>query len=98
VTRDVLVNGAVVIARGTPVAGIVLVARRASTGFIWHNAKLAFTFVRTTGVDGQPVRLRAPNGGGDGRVNIDRDDLHHRLQWATEGDTFQAVVAGNYEF
>jgi hypothetical protein len=98
VTRDVVVDGAVVIARGTPVVGTVLAARRASTGFIWHEARLAFTFIRTTGVDGRPIQLRAVTGGGNGRVTIDRDDREHRLQWATEGDTFEASVSGNYEF
>jgi hypothetical protein len=94
VTRDVVVDGAVVIARKTPAVGTVVAARRASWGFIWHHGALSFAFVETTAVDGQSIGLRASNG--YGQVNIDRGDYHHDLQWATEGDTFDAAVAGNY--
>jgi hypothetical protein len=94
VTRDVVVNGAVVIARGTPAVGSVVAARRAIWGFIDHHPVLSLAFVKTTAVDGQLVRLRAANA--YGQVNIDRSDHHHYLQWATEGDTFEALVAGEY--
>jgi len=57
---------------------------------------LSFAFVETTAVDGQPVRLRAPNA--YGQVNIDREGYHHDFQWATEGDTFEAAVVGDYVF
>jgi len=96
VTRDVVVDGAVVIKRKTPAVGTVVAARRASWGFIWRHAVLSFAFVETTSVDGQSIRLRASNG--YGQVNIDRNDYHHNLQWATEGDTFEASVAGDYAF
>jgi hypothetical protein len=96
VTRDVVVDGAVVIARKTPVLGKVVAARRASWGFIDHRGMLAFAFVQTTAVDGQSIGLRATNG--YGLVSIDRGDYHHDLQWATEGDTFDASVAGTYIF
>jgi len=96
VTSDVVAGGVVVIARRTPAEGAIVAARRASWGFIWHRAKLAFTFVQTTGVDGQLIRLRA--GSVDNRVNINRGDYHHGLQWATEGDPLAAYVVGNYDF
>jgi hypothetical protein len=96
VTKDVIVDGAVVIARKTPAVGAIVAARRASFGFISHHAVLSFAFIQTTAVDGQSIRLRASNVSGE--VNIDRSDYHHNLQWATEGDTFQAAVAGNYGF
>jgi hypothetical protein len=96
VTKDVVVNGAVLIARKTPAVGSVVVARRASWGFTWHRAALALAFTQTTAVDGQAIRLRATNA--YGQVNIDRSDYHHDLQWATEGDVFQASVAGDYVF
>jgi len=94
VTRDVVVDGEVIIPRGTPADGAVVTARRASWGFIWHKAALAFAFTQTTAVDGQTVTLRAPNAGGV--VNIDRSDYHHNLQWATEGDPLEASIVGNY--
>jgi hypothetical protein len=94
VTRDVVVDGAVVIARKTPAVATIVAARRATWGFIWHRAVLSFAFIETTAVDGQSIHLRASNASGE--VNIDRSDYHHDLQWATEGDTFQAAVAGNY--
>jgi len=94
VTRDVVVDGVVLIARGTPADGAVVAARRASWGFIPHKAALAFAFTQTTTVDGQTVMLRAPNAGGV--VSIDRSDYHHNLQWATEGDPLEASIVGNY--
>jgi len=97
VTRDVIANGAVVIARGTPGLGMVVVARRANWGFgRWYSGRLSLAFMQTTAVDGQTIRLRATNP--YGQVNIDRGDYHHAFQWATEGDTFEAFVAGTYEF
>jgi hypothetical protein len=96
VTRDVIAGGDVVIARRTPAEGAIVAARRASWGFIWHRARLAFTYIQTTGVDGQPIRLRAQSV--DNRVNINRSDYHHGLQWATEGDPLEAYVVGNYDF
>lgn len=96
VTRDVIVDGVVLIARKTRALGTIVVARRASWGFMWHHAVLSLAFIETTAVDGQSIRLRAAND--YGQVNIDRAGYHHDLQWATEGDTFEAWVAGNYEF
>jgi hypothetical protein len=96
VASDLVIDGAVVIARKTPAAGTVVAARRASWGFIDHHGVLAFAFLQTTGVDGQPIRLRATSG--YGLVNIDRGDYHHNMQWATEGDVFEAAVAGDYVF
>lgn len=96
VTRDVIIDGNVVIPRKTRAVGTVVAARRARWGFIWRRPVLSFAFVETTAVDGQPVRLRAPNA--YGQVNIDREGYHHDLQWATEGDTFEAAVVGDYAF
>jgi hypothetical protein len=94
VTRDVIADGVVVIPRGTPAGGAVVAARRSSWGFIRHRAVLAFGFTQTTALDGQLIRLRASTI--NGQVSIDRSDYHHGLQWATEGDTFEAFVVGNY--
>ena len=95
VTSDVVSDGVVVIARRTPAEGAIVAARRASWGFIWHRAKLAFTYIQTTGVDGQLIRLRALSL--DNRVNINRGNYSHGLQWATEGDPLEAYVVGNYD-
>lgn len=98
VTKDVVVDGVVVVARGTPATGWVLKARRNSFGFIWHDAKLTFMFSYTTATNGQAIRLRASNADPmGGRVVIDRDRRHHGLQWAAEGDIFEAYVDGNYD-
>lgn len=94
VTRDVVVNGGVLVERGAPAEGGIVAARRASWGFIWHKAALAFAFTQTTAVDGQPIMLRAMNPGGV--VKVDRSDYHHNLQWATEGDPLEASIVGNY--
>ena len=94
VIRDVVADGVVVIPRGTPAEGAVVRAQRSSWGFTRHRAVLAFGFTQTTGLDGQLIRLRASNT--NGQVNIDRSDYHHGLQWASEGDTFEAFVIGNY--
>jgi len=97
VTRDVIANGAVVIARKTPALGTVVIARRANWGFWgWYSGRLSLAFTQTTAVDGQTIRLRTTND--YGQVNIDRGDYHHAFQWATEGDTFEAFVAGTYAF
>jgi len=97
VTRDVIADGAVVIARKTPALGTIVIARRANWGFgRWYSGRLSLAFMQTTAVDGQTIRLRATNG--YGQVNIDRGDYHHAFQWATEGDTFEAIVAGSYAF
>ena len=94
VTRDVIVDGAVVIARKTPAVGLIVLGRRASWGFINRRPLLSFAFVQTTAVDGQSIRLRATNI--FGQVNINRGDYGHDLQWATEGDVFEAAVGGDY--
>jgi hypothetical protein len=96
VASDVVVNGAVVIARKTPALGAVVTARRTGHNSSRRHPILAVSFIQTTGVDGQAIRLRAPND--YGQVTIDRSDYHHELQWATEGDVFHASVAGDYVF
>ena len=96
VTSDVIADGLVVITRRTPAEGAIVAARRASWGFIWHRARLAFTYIQTRGVDGQLIQLRALSI--DNRVNINRGDYGHGLQWATEGDPLEAYVVGNYDF
>jgi hypothetical protein len=100
VTRDVIVGGEVVIARGAQVSGMIVKARRADWEFLDDDkAQLAFTFHHTTTTNGQVIRLRAsPTRRPNDRVVVNRSRYdHHDLQWATEGDTFYAYVDGNYE-
>jgi len=96
VDSDVVIDGAVVIARKTEAVGTVVAARNTSRTGLRQHAKLSFAFIQTTAVDRQSIRLRTPNG--YGQVNLDRGGYHHDLQWATEGDVFDALVAGDYVF
>jgi hypothetical protein len=97
VTRDVVFDGVLLIARGTPVIGVVVKARPAHVGFLEHLARLAFTFTQTTAGDGQVIRLRATVvRSTNDRVVLERSP-HHDLQWAGEGNTFNAYVDGDYE-
>lgn len=99
VTKDVIVDGKVMIERGTPVIGEIVDARRARWDFTHKHARLAFKFVRTTGRSGEPILLRAsPARGKDDRVNVSQHDRHHELLWATEAATFNAYVDGNYNW
>jgi len=60
VDEDVLVDGHVLIRRGTPAKGSVINAE--PSGRIGKSGKLAVAVESTTTVDGQPVRLRAAKG------------------------------------
>jgi len=98
VTEDVRIGGAVVITRGTPVAGLVTRARRAHWGFTNDKPRLEFRFSLTSARDGQVVALRAtPERSRKDRVVVDRLELHHQIRWATGVDTFNAYVDGSYE-
>src|SRR5262249_40182573 len=98
VTRDVLAAGEVLIRKGTAVAGTVVKARRASWGWVEHDARLAFRFSHTVTTTGELIRLRASlDPRAKDRVVVDRNRRHHDLQWAGEADTFDAYVDGNYE-
>jgi hypothetical protein len=100
VTRDVIVDGEIVIARGALVAGAIVEARRADWGFFEDDRpRLVFRFFHTTASNGQVIRLRAsPARRPHDRVVVDRLKREHELQWATEADTFDAYVDGNYQW
>jgi len=103
VDRDVVVNGQIVLLRGTVAAGTVVDASPGSQGGSWisgvHPGRLAFTFDSTTAVDGQPIRLRATStataAGGTSRVVMQRTP-RALMEWAAEGTTFDVFVDGNY--
>jgi hypothetical protein len=99
---EVRIDAAVVIRRGTPVAGVVLQAEPYRLRGCWHRthpAGLAFTVRGTTAVDGMNIRLRAsPQPGVEGGLQ----SAHARsvgqplLRWEHEGELFRAFVDGNY--
>jgi len=98
VSRDVVVDGTLVIRRGARVFAEVVKARPAHWSSL-HGGKLEFRFSQTTAVDGRALRLRASLVPREkDRVLVDRDDLHHSLQWASEADAFNAYVDGTYDF
>jgi hypothetical protein len=98
VVSDVVVDGEVVIAKGTRVAGTIVKAKRARWGFLDDDrAKLVFVFSHTTASNGRVIRLRAsPVKHEEDSVAVDRLRRHHELQWAGEADTFVAYVDGHY--
>lgn len=106
VADDVLVDGRVVIKRGTAATGTIAEAfhfRMARGGWLWwwrrpRPGRLIFTVDTTTSVDGQTIRLRSPSpvGGGipeRGRLAEPRPPL---IRWAHEGARFEARVEGEY--
>jgi hypothetical protein len=99
VTRDVIVDGEVVIARGTHASGMIVKARRADWGaFDEDRARLAFAFHHTIATNGQVISLRAsPVRRPNDRITIDRSGRKY-LQWASETDPFEAYVDGTYQW
>src|SRR5215475_7431441 len=96
VARDVTIRDEVVIARGTIAMGQITDARRASWEYSEKHPRLAFKFIAMTAADGAVIALRAaPHRGGENRVVLDHGD-YRLLLWASEADTFDAYVSGNY--
>lgn len=60
VDEDVIVDGAVVISKGTLVKGIVTRAKKA--GFMGKGGELNIRLETTTAVDGQKIKVRASRG------------------------------------
>ena len=97
VASDVVVDGEVVITKGTPASGEVVRAKRMKWGFLQHKPKLAFRFTQTTTASGRVISLRASpqRDGGDGHVP--NRTASHSFLWAGGADVFEAYVDGDYE-
>jgi hypothetical protein len=68
VNEDVVVNGQVIVRKGTPAVGSVINAEKG--GYMGKSGKLAVQVESTTTVDGQPLKLRAAKGReGDDKTN-----------------------------
>lgn len=63
VAEDVIVNGQVVVRKGTPAGGSVIIPEKG--GYLGKSGKLAIHIESTTTSDGQRLRLRAVKGGAD---------------------------------
>ena len=60
VNEDLVVNGQVVVRKGTEAVGSVVTAQKG--GYMGNSGKLAIVVESTTTVDGQPLKLRAAKG------------------------------------
>ncbi|HSE31237.1 MAG TPA: DUF2846 domain-containing protein [Pyrinomonadaceae bacterium] len=60
VNEDLVVNGQVVVRKGTEAVGSVVTAQKG--GYMGNSGKLAIAVESTTTVDGQPLKLRAAKG------------------------------------
>ncbi len=60
VEEDVMINGSVVISKGTAIKGVVTNAKKA--GFLGKGGELNIKLETTTTVDGQKLRVRAAKG------------------------------------
>jgi hypothetical protein len=96
VRADVAVDGKVLIKKGTPVLGRIVKAQRAHWGWTEHDAKLWVAFTGTVTTTGYAIRLRTTLVPPQTDIEINRDRLEHRLQWASEADAFTAYVDGDY--
>jgi len=98
VADDVYVDGELVIKKGTPALGVVVVSKRARWGPLQRHPKLTFRFTNTTASNGQTIALRATRqrNGGDGVVP-DRSTQERQMLWAGGTDLFEAYVDGDYE-
>ena len=61
IADDLVINGQVVVRKGTPVVGSVITAQKG--GYMGNSGKLAIQVESTTTSDGQPLKLRAAKGG-----------------------------------
>jgi hypothetical protein len=61
VADDLVINGQVVVRKGTPAVGSVITAQKG--GYMGNSGKLAIQVESTTTIDGQPLKLRAAKGG-----------------------------------
>ena len=100
VTSDVIVDGEVLITRGTRAVGMIVESRRARWRFSDHDhPRLAFRLHYTIASSGQVINLRAsPTRRRDNHLVVDRLGRRHELQWAGEADTFETYVDGNYDW
>ena len=105
IADDVIVDGVVVIRRGTLATGTILEAspvRLARGGWFWRHrpraGRLVFTVNETTSVDGQTIRLRppAPTQGGIHERGPAAGRPPALLNWAHEGARFDVRVDGEY--
>jgi len=60
VNEDVIINGQLVVRKGTAAVGSVVTAQKG--GYMGNSGKLAIAVESTTTVDGQPLKLRAAKG------------------------------------
>lgn len=60
VNEDLIVNGQVIVRKGTEAVGSVVTAQKG--GYMGNSGKLAIAVESTTTVDGQPLKLRAAKG------------------------------------
>jgi hypothetical protein len=60
VNEDLVINGQVVVRKGTEAVGSVVTAQKG--GYMGNSGKLAIAVESTTTVDGQPLKLRAAKG------------------------------------
>jgi len=98
VVSDVRSGDEVVIARGARVSGVVVDATRMSFGWTEQSGRLAFRFLGVAVRGGQVVRLRASaTKTQNDQVTVNRGGWHHRLQWASAIDTFEAYVDGDHD-
>jgi hypothetical protein len=94
VAADVAVDKLVLLAKGTPVAGVIVEA--APSRVSGRPARLIFTIHQTSSVSGQTIRLRtSPDKAGEQRASVTggRSAL---LLWAAPGQIFHAFVDGDY--
>jgi hypothetical protein len=98
VATDLVVDGEIVIRKGTRAGGVVVKSRRARWGPRQRRPRLTFRFTSTIASTGQVISLRASSAsdGGDGVIG-DRFTRHHDLLWAGGADLFKAYVDGTYE-
>ena len=99
VARDIIVEGAVVIKRGSPATGTIVEAAPYRQPTAWSGSRpgrLAFSIDSTTAVDGQTIRLGAPpvqRGVSVGGAILGRATL---IEWVHEAVAFDARVDGEY--
>jgi hypothetical protein len=93
VSEDVVINGVVLISRGTPALGSIINARgyRSSPSAYWtlkqlSRGQLAFTISETRSVTGDVVRLSGP------LAVFNKPAPRPMMSWHHRGELFDAVV------